>query len=245
MSLKAYLKQFSSDAKTRDKAVWKQLHSKAQRHGFEMYKSNVFWREDPAFQAARKQWGDTPGNSSDRVFLLYSTAQALRNVAGDTADVGVRYGSSSFYMLKGMDDTTRGHHIFDSFEGLSAPTAGDLDANQKHFWKKGDIAVGEEVTRQCLSMFTNCHYYKGWIPTRFAEIADKRFAFVHVDVDLYEPTLQTLQFFYERMNSGGAIICDDYGFTTCPGAKKAVDEFFAGRESVIAIPTGQALIIKR
>ena len=70
MSIKAYLKQFSSNPKTRDKAVWKQLHSKAQRHGFEMYKSNVVWREDAEFQAARREWGAIPGNSSDRVFFF-------------------------------------------------------------------------------------------------------------------------------------------------------------------------------
>ena len=148
-------------------------------------------------------------------------------------------------MLKGLKDNSRAHHIFDSFEGLSAPTAGDMDANQKHFWKQGDIAVGEEVTRKCLSMFNNCHFYKGWIPARFPEVADKRFAMVHVDVDLYEPTLASLEFFYPRMNAGGVIICDDYGFTTCPGAKKAVDDFFADKEPVFHIPTGQSFVIKR
>ena len=33
---------------------------------------------------------------------------------------------------------------------------------------------------------------KGWIPTRFQEVADRHFAFVHIDVDLYEPTRDSL-----------------------------------------------------
>ena len=42
------------------------------------------------------------------------------------------------------------------------------------------------------------------------------------------------------------MICDDYGFVTCPGAKKAMDEFFEDKaEPVIMLTTGQAFIIKQ
>ena len=125
------------------------------------------------------------------------------------------------------------------------PTVRDQDANNQVHWKKGDIAVDENVTRHNLAMFKNCSYYKGWVPTRFPEVADRRFALVHIDVDLHQPTHDTLEFFYERMNPGGVMICDDYGSAQCPGAKKAVDDFFVGKENAFFIPTGQAFIIKR
>jgi O-methyltransferase len=39
------------------------------------------------------------------------------------------------------------------------------------------------------------------------------------------------------------MVCDDYGFASCPGARKAVDEYFSGRADVpIELPSGQALI---
>jgi O-methyltransferase len=39
------------------------------------------------------------------------------------------------------------------------------------------------------------------------------------------------------------MVCDDYGFASCPGARKAVDEYFAGKPDVpIELPSGQALI---
>ena len=67
---------------------------------------------------------------------------------------------------------------------------------------------------------------------------------VHVDVDLYEPTLASLAFFYPRMNPGGVMVCDDYGFTTCPGATKAVDEFLHDKpEKMIALPNGGGFFI--
>jgi O-methyltransferase len=41
------------------------------------------------------------------------------------------------------------------------------------------------------------------------------------------------------------MVFDDYGFPTCPGARKAVDEFFANKpETPIVLDTGQAIAIR-
>jgi hypothetical protein len=76
-------------------------------------------------------------------------------------------------------------------------------------------------------------------------VADITFSFVHLDVDLYQPTHDSLAFFYPRMVTGGIIVCDDYGFDSCPGAKKALDDFFRDKEEIINVPTGQAFVIKK
>ena len=47
------------------------------------------------------------------------------------------------------------------------------------------------------------------------------------------------------MSKNGIIIFDDYGFPSCPGARKAVDEYFKDKpENVIYLATGQAFVIK-
>ena len=74
---------------------------------------------------------------------------------------------------------------------------------------------------------------------------DKKFSFVHLDVDIYTSTLEALKFFYPRINRGGAILSHDYPGAV--GVKKAFDEFFEDKpEIVIELPTGtgQALVIK-
>ena len=49
----------------------------------------------------------------------------------------------------------------------------------------------------------------------------------------------------EYLLKGGFIIFDDYGFPTCPGARQAVDEFFAGKpEKLLAMPSGQCVVVK-
>jgi len=139
------------------------------------------------------------------------------------------------------------HHIFDSFEGLSEPTNIDLETRHgSKKWKKGDLAASIEETQKNLNIFQNIFYYKGWIPDRFSEVANLQFALVHIDVDLYQPTYDCLEFFYERMVPGGIILCDDYGSSKCPGAKKAFDKFVSDKIelTVIHLPTGQGFIIK-
>ncbi|HXF53348.1 MAG TPA: TylF/MycF/NovP-related O-methyltransferase [Hyphomicrobiaceae bacterium] len=71
------------------------------------------------------------------------------------------------------------------------------------------------------------------------------FAVVHIDVDLYQPTRDSLAFFYSRMSPGGFIVCDDYGSALCPGAKRACDEFMADKpEKIIRLTSGQCLIVR-
>ena len=149
-------------------------------------------------------------------------------------------------MLAASKGTNKHLHGFDSFEGLTVPDDRDIVSNDRTFkWNAYDMAVGEVIASHNLSAFEGSFtFYKGWIPERFNDIKDKNFSLVHIDVDLYEPTLATLEFFYPRMNLGGMIVCDDYGFESCPGARKAMDEFFAIQKmSVIHLTTGQGIVV--
>ena len=241
------IKKLSPRASTRRKAHWSSVKETAKRHGFELYKSNLTWPVEEGFVKLQAQWPKARGMSNDRRFFLFNTTKRIRHVEGDSADIGVRFGTSSFFILKGLNDPAKRHMLFDSFEGLSEPAPEDrTDSTHASVWKKGDLMVGEEVTRHNLAQFPNCSYHKGWIPAAFPAAEQHRFCFVHIDVDLYQPTLDSLKFFYRRMTPGGVIVCDDYGFNSCPGAAKALEEFFADKaETLFHIPTGQALVVKQ
>ena len=104
----------------------------------------------------------------------------------------------------------------------------------------------EDTVRHNLSGLDDIEFHRGWIPERFAEVADRRFSLAHVDVDLYQPTLESMEFFYPRLSAGGILVCDDYGSRKCPGAYKAVNEFMADKpEGVLHLPTGQSLVYKQ
>ena len=76
-------------------------------------------------------------------------------------------------------------------------------------------------------------------------MSERTFAFVHVDVDLFQPTYDSLKFFCERLVPGGVVVCDDYGFNTCPGARRAVEMVSQNTGlPVIHLPTGQGVMIR-
>ena len=217
--------------------------------GFRMYIMGVTWFNDEEFF---RIWSGSPfydghrENIEDKRFLLFQLVKAVKQIDGDTAECGVYRGDSSYLILKANENSGKVHHAFDSFEGLSKPGLKDEVSSKRTFrWQKHDLTSREAATRNNLAGFENLKLYKGWIPERFQEISDKRFSFVHIDVDIYQPTYNSLAFFYPRMSPGGIILCDDYGFDSCPGAKKACDEFLTGnKERLIHLPTGQGMIIK-
>jgi hypothetical protein len=180
--------------------------------------------------------------SFERKYVVSQLVRSLKYVPGDIAECGVYNGATAYFMAKATREAgvSRSVHLFDSFSGLSRPAAEDGT-----YWHEGALAIPEATARQNLASFPGVTFYAGWIPERFPEIANREFAFVHIDVDLYEPTRDSMQFFYSRVSRGGMIVCDDYGFTTCPGARKALLEFMSDKpEEIIELPTGQGLIVR-
>jgi hypothetical protein len=110
----------------------------------------------------------------------------------------------------------------DSFEGLPQPSEHDTH-------KKGEFATANFEKMKDFFKGMNVYLVKGFSPDVFIRL-DSKFAFVHIDVDLYQSVLDGCNFFFPRMVKGGIIIFDDYGFESTKGAKKAVNEFFADKE---------------
>ena len=199
------------------------------------------WWHDEDFNAYLERFDERGRFNTHRKWTLWQLLRLVAGVEGDTAECGVYEGASSWLICAANRGTRRIHHLFDSFEGLSAPSAAD-----GAHWKAGDLAAGEQVVREKLGPFLDrLAFHRGWIPTAFPKVEDRTFAFVHVDVDLRQPTLESLSFFYPRLATGGILLCDDYACTTCPGATEAIDGFLADKpEKMIALPAGGGFFIK-
>ncbi|MEO6225483.1 MAG: TylF/MycF/NovP-related O-methyltransferase [Sphingomicrobium sp.] len=202
--------------------------------------SQIDWWHDAEFNAYLDRFNERAGINfnTHRRFMLAQLLKLVAEVEGDTAECGVYLGASS-WLICGVG---RKHHLFDSFEGLSEPDSADGT-----HWKRGVLSAPEDAVLNNLAPFREqLEFHRGWIPDRFADVADRKFAFVHVDVDLYQPTRDSVEFFYSRLSPGGILLCDDYACTTCPGATKAIDEFLADKpEPMIALDAGGGFFIKR
>ena len=199
------------------------------------------WLTDEEFFNFHQRFMPATRATADRKFFLRSLLELVEHLPGDTAECGAYQGASSWLICDKFKHSEKTHFVFDSFEGLSLP--GDIDGDH---WTKGNLYAKEEELKAKLSSFPQLKILRGWIPARFTEVADRKFCFVHIDVDLYQPTFDSLSFFYPRLVPGGIILLDDYGFIDCPGATAAIDEVMKSRpERIVNVPTGQAFIIKQ
>ena len=198
------------------------------------------WREDKEFLRWYEKFCGTKNyRSLDRKYTVRELLKLVEEISGDTVECGSYQGATSHLICQHAEKFGKSHCVFDSFEGLSLP-----GVNDGSYWRSGDLATSEDACRETLREFSRVAYYKGWIPDKFVEVSNRTFSFLHIDVDLYQPTLDSLVFFYPLMTSGGVIVCDDYGFETCSGAKLAMDEYFSGKEKVLSLTTGQGVVIK-
>jgi hypothetical protein len=195
----------------------------------------------PQFLARYAQVKDFTAGTSERAYMLASLAHYAKQLPGEFAETGVYQGGSALLLAQTLQDTSKKFYLFDSFKGLPEP-----DLNHDRFFQQGEYAAPLETVKERLRGVSHLvDVREGWIPGTFAGLEDKQYAFAHVDVDLYQPTLDSCRYFYPRLTPGGVMLFDEYGFSSAHGEKVAVDEFFADKpEQPIALITGQAFIVK-
>nr|WP_321407400.1 TylF/MycF/NovP-related O-methyltransferase [uncultured Carboxylicivirga sp.] len=147
-----------------------------------------------------------------------------KNIEGDLAELGVYKGETAKLIHHMLTD--RKLYLFDSFSGLPKQVIReDCDGTVRPQTVKFDNTTPTEVTKY-ISGNGNIEIKEGVFPETTSGLEDKQFAFVHIDADLYQSTIDALNFFYPRLNPEGCIIIHDYNHNW-EGVKKAVDEFEA------------------
>lgn len=172
-------------------------------------------------------------------FQIYMAVKQTAKIKGEIAEVGVFRGGSAKLICEAKENKEL--HLFDTFEGL--PDLNQVDSPKK--FHKNQFSSSFDEVKDYLKSYQDVYFYKGLFPSTAGPITDKRFSFVHLDVDLYESTLECIKFFYSRMEKGGILISHDYRYA--PGVKKAFDEFFNDKpEPVIEteILGTQCLVVK-
>ncbi len=182
----------------------------------------------------------------DRLWYLYTLAKQAVNISGSWYECGVYKGGSAAMLAKILTDFAPDKKLllFDTFEGMP-PTDSTVDSHIK-----GDFAdTSFESVKAFIEMAADLDgicYCGGCIPESFVWVCDdeRESSFAHVDVDIYDSVKACTEFIYPLLAAGGIIIYDDYGFSQCYGARKAVDEFFKDKpEYPIILQSGQAIVI--
>lgn len=167
----------------------------------------------------------------------YELYKRIVPLPGDVIELGVFRGASliRWATFRDMLETNYsrqiyGLDIFGDFpkEGLrSSVDQKEIDAFEALCGKA--LAVEElETIFQRKGLNRHLHLIKGdvreTLPALFEKQPGMRLSLVHLDVDVYEPTLAVLETCWDRMVPGGLMLFDDYSFWE--GATRAFEEFF-------------------
>lgn len=161
------------------------------------------------------------------------------NIPGDLAEAGVYQGHASRMIHSFAPERTL--FLFDTFAGFPE---NDLDGKADRRFKNTNL----DVVKRNIGDLQNIIFCQGYFPTTTQGLEDHRFAFVMLDLDLYNPTLAGMKFFYPRLSPGGYLFVHDFNSPESDWAvSKVVREYMQDKpEKLIEIPDlGGSVIIRR
>jgi len=181
--------------------------------------------------------------SYDRVWILYSLLHNIisSNNQGEIWECGVYKGGTAMVMANLLRRLNRTNifRLFDTFQGMPK-TDPNKDAH-----KQGDFSDTNIKDVQKVVKYNHLIFHKGFIPNTFEGLENSSISFAHIDVDIYSSVMDCCNFIWSRLNTGGIMLFDDYGFAQTRGCLQAVDEFFGNKNLYpIVLPTGQSFIIR-
>lgn len=185
----------------------------------------------------------TPFNVFQRFQTRHDLVRYFRatlGVPGARVECGAYRGATALllcHVWRSVDPgfTGRGLYLVDSFTGTSESSPRDYipvrqpdgSARMQAFFPPGKSDVTREMVRGFFDRFPQVELRSGWVPAVFETLEESAFAFVHIDLTLYDATLAALEYFYPRLSEGGVILCD--GSIFCPGVEQAVARYSTDR----------------
>lgn len=186
---------------------------------------------------------------------LYAFIQAVQYVSrcqipGAIVECGVWKGGSmvaAALTLKTFRLAQRDLYLFDTFTGMTAPEAVDIDwqgvpanvtydvlktGEDRSNWAYAPLADVKRVLFATGYPGEQIHFVQGKVEDTIPEQAPEQIAVLRLDTDWYRSTKHELEHLYPRLANGGVLIIDDYGHYK--GARKAVDEYFADKQMLLS-----------
>lgn len=176
-----------------------------------------------------------------KLLAQYELYKSIVHLPGHIVECGVYKGASivRFATFREILESPYSRKIvgFDAF-GEFPKQDKKVDAEFiKEFEEEGGHGISISELKRVFSRksLNNYEFIKGdiieTVPSYAIKHPEFKISFLHIDVDVYEPTKVILEEFYDKVVSGGVIVFDDYG--TVAGETQAVDEYFQSKDVVI------------
>ncbi|GAC1659177.1 MAG: hypothetical protein NVS4B3_27130 [Gemmatimonadaceae bacterium] len=180
--------------------------------------------------------------SRERLYALYKTIEYIvkNEIKGDIVECGVWRGGSMMMAAQALlhlGDTSRTLWLYDTFAGMSEPSAQDSlfdgRTEQQAMLDSGAATMGEwcnaslDVVRRNLGETkypaSQMRFIVGKVEDTIPQTLPERIACLRLDTDFYESTYHEFVHLFPKLERGGVIIIDDYGHHV--GARAATDRY--------------------
>jgi len=179
-----------------------------------------------------------------KMLAHYELYKSIVDLPGTVVECGVFKGASfiRFCTYRQILESPYSRKIlgFDAFGKF--PNNSNDDSLDQKFIEKFSCDAGNGITTNELSHvltkknIDNYELIEGNIENTIPEYIEKhpelKIALLHIDVDVYQPTMVSLQNLYDHVVRGGLVVFDDY--STVYGETKAIDEFFINKKITIS-----------
>ena len=191
----------------------------------------------------------TTMTSPERILALCeATRYLIRNqVEGDFVECGVWRGGSMAAVartLGHMRAVNRRLWMYDTYEGMSAPSYVDVDFlgrpaakmmeaekaisknpnDANSIWCRSPLEGVRQTMVETGYPMSKIRFVKGMVEQTLSEHKPDKVALLRLDTDWYESTKCELEHLFPRLVPGAVLIIDDYGHWD--GCRRAVDEYF-------------------
>jgi O-methyltransferase len=203
------------------------------------------WYSDPEFSEVYMAIHKHTGLDMYRQYELWSIAKQLGAVEGCFLEVGVFRGGSGALLAHVAANSSPQRQVFlaDTFTGVVK--AGEKDTDYRNgMHHESSVRVVEDLLASM--NLTNTTVLEGIFPEETGgRVTSDKIALLHSDVDVYQSSRDVVEWALPRLSVGGVIIFDDYGFYSCEGVTRYVNELRAD-ENLFFIHNlnGHAVFIK-
>ena len=151
---------------------------------------------------------------------------------GDFAEIGTYEGFTAEIIFNFMKKDKR-FYLCDTFDGILDISKKDTNTTLKKRSFKCGIDKFREMNKFCYEM--NVSIVNGYFPkSATKEMDESQYAFVHIDTDTYNSTFNSLEYFYNRMATGGIMLVHDYvNNPWTEGVRKAVNNFLCDKKDLV------------
>jgi len=203
------------------------------------------WKTDDDFQTSYSLIKIYTTVDIYRCYELWHLLGQVTHRGGDIIEIGVWRGGTGCLLAKRAAQLALDAKVFlcDTFKGVVK--AGRYD----NLYKGGEHAdTSKDLVAKLASSLglNNVVILEGIFPDETGHAVEGcSFRLCHIDVDVYQSAKDVVQWIWPRLQVGGVIVFDDYGFPNAQGIARLVDEL-AGMDEYFTIHNlnGHAVIVK-